>query len=462
MGVNFSSFEIGRRALRASQLGLTVAGQNIANVSTTGYARQSVQLSATPAAGTGLVGSGVTVDGVRAFRDRFAETRLQSETATSGRLTARRDALAPVDAAFADSDQPGGLQHALNGFFNSFRDLEANPDSVPLRANAVAAGQQLAATFGATRQRLADVRRETNAAITDSAAQVGALARQVAELNGRIASAEAQGASASELRDQRGEAVKQLSELTGARATEAADGRLTVTLADGRPLVVGDKASELECVPTPPDGLNTLLLEGQPAAIGDGRLRGLAEALTETGGIINSLDALAASIADRVNTLHTSGTGLDGSAGLNFFALPSGGGPVTAANLSVSAALVADPRLVVASPVAGSTSAGTVAGQIANLLTDGASQAGGRTGSFSSLLASVVTDAGAGVKAADDALQTQQLILAQAQAQRDSVSGVSLDEEAINLLQYQKAYEAAAKFLRIADEMTQTILSLGQ
>lgn len=461
MGVNFSSFEIGRRALRASQLGLTVAGQNIANVSTAGYARQSVQLSASPATGTGLVGSGVTVDGVRAFRDRFAEIRLQSETATSGRLTARRDALAPVDSAFADANQPGGLQHALNGFFNSFRDLEAHPDSLSLRATAVATGQQLAATFGATRQRLADMRHETNAAIADSAAQAGALAQRVAELNGRIASAEAQGASASELRDQRGEAVKQLAELTGARATEAADGRLTVTLADGRPLVVGDRASALECVPTPPEGLNTLMLEGQPAAIGDGRLRGLAEALTETGGIITSLDELAASIADRVNTLHTSGTGSDGSPGLNFFASPAGG-VTTAANLSVSAALVADPRLVVASPVAGSTSAGTVAGQIANLLTDGASQAGGRTGSFSSLLASVVTDAGAGVRAADDALQTQQLILAQAQAQRDSVSGVSLDEEAINLLQYQKAYEAAAKFLRIADEMTQTILSLGQ
>jgi flagellar hook-associated protein 1 FlgK len=96
------------------------------------------------------------------------------------------------------------------------------------------------------------------------------------------------------------------------------------------------------------------------------------------------------------------------------------------------------------------------------LLNDNNSQAGTRAGSFNSIFASLVTDAGARISSADNALATQSLILSQTEAQRESISGVSLDEEAINLLQYQKAYEAAARFLRIADEMTQTILSLGQ
>jgi flagellar hook-associated protein 1 len=462
LGVNFSSFEIGRRALRASQLGLTVAGQNIANVNTPGYARQAVQLSATPAPGVNRTGAGVTIDGVRAFRDRFVETRLQTETAATGRYAARRDALAPVDAAFTDADAPGGLQHALGEFFGAFRDLEAHPESVPLRASAVAAGRQLAAAFNTTRARLSDARDAANIFVADTAAEANALSREIAQLNSRVASAEAQGAGASELRDRRGEAVRQLAELTGARAVEAEDGRVTLTLADGRPLVVGDRAFELEAAPAPPDGLNVLLLEGLPAVVSDGRLRGLAEAIAETGALITSLDQLAASIAERVNTLHAGGTDLDGAAGLPFFSVPAGGAPVTAANIGVSAALAADPRLVVASPLAPPATAGTVAGSIANLLTDPGSQAGARTGSFASILSTVVADAGAGVRAADDALQTQQLILAQAQAQRDSVSGVSLDEEAINLLQYQKAFEAAARFLKIADEMTQTILSLGQ
>ena len=88
--------------------------------------------------------------------------------------------------------------------------------------------------------------------------------------------------------------------------------------------------------------------------------------------------------------------------------------------------------------------------------------AGTKTGSFTSIYGSIVTDAGQAVKSTEDELVTQGAILAQTQAQRDSISGVSLDEEAINLLQYQKAYEAAARFLKVADEMTQTILQLGQ
>ena len=117
---------------------------------------------------------------------------------------------------------------------------------------------------------------------------------------------------------------------------------------------------------------------------------------------------------------------------------------------------------MVASPLAASSSAGTVAGAISNLLTDASSQVGTRTGSFNSIYSSIVSDAGAGVSNAENALSAQQAILAQTTAQRESVSGVSLDEEAINLLQYQKAYEAAARFIKIADEMTQTIFAIAQ
>jgi flagellar hook-associated protein 1 FlgK len=95
-------------------------------------------------------------------------------------------------------------------------------------------------------------------------------------------------------------------------------------------------------------------------------------------------------------------------------------------------------------------------------LTDAGSSAGSRTGSFSSIFGSMVAEAGEKVRSADNGLQTQAAIISQAVAQRDAISGVSLDEEAINLLQYQRAYEAAARFIRVADEMTQTILSLAQ
>jgi flagellar hook-associated protein 1 len=460
MGVNFSAFEIGRRALRASQLGLTITGQNIANVNTPGYTRQQVQL---PPIGTNLrpSGDGVTPDGIRALRDQFVEARLQTETGITGRLEARRDALAPVDAVFNDTNTAGGIHSALTGFFNAFRDLEAQPTSVLLRANVVAKAETLTQAFHTTRGRLTEIRTNADAELRSTVDEVNKFAQQVAELNEQIRSAEDIGENASALRDQRGEVVRQLTELTGARAIETETGQVTLTLADGRALVVGAQANALAATSAPSDGLATLTLEGQPASITDGKLRGLQEAIGEIGGYITSLDQLAGSLTQRVNTLHASGSDLDGNNGINFFTT-SGGGSVTAANIEVAATLKDNPRLVVTAANGAGNGDATIARSLAGLLQDQSSVVGAQTGSYESFYAGLVMQAGADIKSTEDALSTQQLILAQTQAQRESVSGVSLDEEAVNLLQYQKAYEAAARFLKVADEMTQMILSLAQ
>ncbi len=459
MGVNFSAFEIGRRALRASQLGVTIAGQNIANVNTVGYTRQQVQL---PPIGTNLQpgGSDLGPDGLRAIRDRFVEARLVAETGLAGRLEARRDALAPVDAVFNDANTSGGIQAALTAFFGAFRDLEAQPTSVPLRALAGAKAETLADSFQVTRARLAEIRSSTDAAYGHDVDQVNALTEQVADLNGQIAIAENIGEQSSGLRDQRGELVRQLAELTGGRATEAGS-MVTFQLADGNSLVVGTQSFALGTTSTPPDGLTQATLDGQPANFASGRLRGLQDAITEISGELTSLNELAAAVAERVNSLHTSGSDLDGNAGTAVF-LANGGGAITAANIEFNTALKTNPRLIVAAANGAGTGDATVARGLAGLLQDNTSVIGAQTGSFESFYAALVTQAGQGVRTAEDALSTQHLILAQAQAQRASVSGVSLDEEAVNLLQYQKAYEAAARFLKVADEMTQTILSLAQ
>ncbi len=460
MSINFSAFEIGRRALNASQLGINIAGQNIANVNTPGYSRRRVQL--TESADTSIngysIGSGVTVAGVQSFRDFFIQSRIQTETGIAGRLTARRDALAPVESALQGSES-GGLQNALNSFFGAFRDLEANPTSAPLRSLTAQRGTNLANAFQTTRARLDDIRSGTDSHLRSTVEQVNSISERVADLNDQIRSAEATGGEASALRDQRGELVNQLSELTGARSTENSDGTVTLTIGEGRPLVSGDRVFTLEADNTPPLGLAAITIDGQPAVFDEGAIAGLQSAIADTSSQINDLDSLAASVVQRVNDLHASGTDLDGNQGANFF---NNAAPVTAANISVNTAITGNPRLIVASPLPQPGQNGTVAGEIANLLTDQNTTAGTRTGSFSSIFGSMLADAGEHVSQADNDLQTQAAILAQATAQRDSISGVSLDEEAINLLQYQKAFEAAARFIKVADEMTQMILSLAQ
>jgi flagellar hook-associated protein 1 FlgK len=462
MGVNFSAFEIGRRALRANQLGLAVTGQNIANVNTPGYARRQVQYSPTAGDSTNLrqIGGDVTIDGIRALRNQFVETRLQTEKGITGRLEAKRDALAPVDAVFNDVNSPGGIHASLNGFFGAFRDLEAQPTSVSQRAVVASKAEALTTAFHSTRSRLTEIRTGADATLRSTVDQVNTLSAKVADLNAKISISENSGISTTDLRDQRVVVSNKLGELTGARAAEGSDGQVTLTLSDGRPLVVGIKSFSVEATSAPPNGLATLTLEGKPVTFTDGQVRGLQDAIGEISKHITSLDQMAESLAGRVNTLHASGSDLNGNIGTNFFATPASG-TVTAANIDISAAIKADPRLVVTAANGAGSGDATIARSLAGLLQDETSVVGTQTGSYDSFYASLVTEAGLGVRSAEDALSTQQVILTQTQAQRDSVSGVSLDEEAINLLQYQKAYEAAARFLKVADEMTQTILSLA-
>lgn len=460
MSINFSPFEIGRRALNASQMGINIAGQNIANVNTPGYSRRRMQIAETAERNAqGIsVGSGVRITGIEAFRDNFIQSRIQAETGIAGRLTARRDSLAPVESALQGGES-GGLQNALNAFFGAFRDLESNPTSVPLRAVVAQKGANLANTFHATRTRLDDLRTATDAQVYAAVDSINGLSKKVADLNVQISSAESTGGDASALRDQRSELVTQLSGLTGAHAVENSDGMVTLTIGEGRPIVSGEKAFTLAANGTPPSGLASITLQGDPAIFDEGTIAGLNDAITTISSQISDLDSLAASLVQRVNSLHTSGTDLDGVPGLNFF---NDTPAVTAANISVNATIITNPRQVVASPLAQPGQSGTVAGEIAGLLTDQNTTAGARTGSFSSIFGSMLGDVGQQINTADNGLQTQAAIIAQATAQRDAVSGVSLDEEAINLLQYQKAFEAATRFLKIADEMTQMILSLGE
>lgn len=454
MGINFSSFNIARRALQVNQLGIAVTGKNVANVNTPGYTRQQVQT--VPDTGGPQFGG----EAVRAIRDEFLESRLNTETANQGRLSAKHETLAQVESIFNESDSSGGISSAINNFFGSFRDLEARPTSLTARSITVEKGNALGQAFQTTRSRLSELRQVSDTQLRATVNQVNSLAEQVADLNKKISIAKGSGGSALELEDQRNTAVRQLSELAGTKTTTDENGLVAVTFADGRALVLSGTAHKLNVVNTPPNGLASVEFEGQTADINNGTIKGLQDAISEVGTRITDLDLLAASIADRVNTLSTSGIDLNGNAGAAFFNVPAGG--VTAANLSVASAVKADPKLVVAGAAGAGTGDGSVARSIANLLSDTSSTSGVRSGSFSSIYAGIVAEVGSSVKTADDALQIQQTLLKQTEAQRDAVSGVSLDEEAINMLQYQRAYEAAAKFLKIADEMTQTIMALGQ
>jgi flagellar hook-associated protein 1 FlgK len=464
MSVTFSLFNIGSGALRANQFGLTVTGNNIANVNTPGFTRQEAAFSPSDPQTQGVlpklsVGQGVTVAGVRAARDQFVEARLNVEAGVSGRLTAKRGALLPVEAALNPTE--GGVGKALTDFFGAFRSLESQPTSFPLRQSVVQRATQLGAEFRSTVGRLEQIRTETDASLRASVVEANGITARIAALNTEIQIQESVGASPSELIDQRTEAARRLSELTGARVAVNQDGTVAASLADGRPLVLGGASFALEITSAPPAGLASVTLGGQPVEFASGGVRGAFDAIAFTEREIANLNALAVSVADRVNGLHAGGADLSGAAGGAFFT-SSDGGPLSAANLVVNPTVRADLRRIAAAAPGAGTGDGSNARAIANLLTDQTSVVGDRTGTFSSIFGSFVQDAGDAVKSAETDIAAQQLVLSQLESQRNAVSGVSIDEEAVNLLRFQRGFEAAARFLRVADEVTQTILSLAQ
>jgi len=463
MGSIFSSFEIGRRALLASQFGLRVTGQNIANVNTPGYTRQSPEFAPIPPDGyfkQGL-GGGVSITGVHAFRDRFIDTRLTTEAANTGNLQAQRDALGQVEQVFNEASG-NGLSDRLNKFFGAFNDLAANPSSLPLRATAVQAGQNLAETFRTQYGQLQNIRRGIDAQVAPAVSQVNDLAGQIARLNKDIAKAQFVNGNADTLIDQRQQAINQLAGIVPVQISEAENQQLTISVGSGQALVLGDRAAPLTAA-AGSDG-QTHILSGTTditADIQGGRLGGLIGVRDgRIPALFGELNNLASAVITKVNQVHTGGVDLTGAAGGNFFT-PTPAGASAAATIAVNANVASDPRRVAAAAAGAGPGDNTNARALADIARTSLT-AGSRTGTSTEIYSQIVGSVGSLVSSVEAESRTQDAIVAQLNNQRDQVSGVSLDEEAISLLQYQRSFQAAARFINVADQLTQTVLDLAR
>jgi len=462
-GIN-SLLDIGRSALQAYQRALTVTGQNISNVNTPGYSRQDVVLSerAPQDEGTFLTGTGVEVAQIRRSFDAFIEGQLTTSQQRLGRQQVLKDTLSLTQGFFQDSDGEG-LSAGLNDFFNAIQDVATNPSDVTSRSVLLSRAQTLAARFNATAANLQAQRRSLDGQITQTVDDVNHLASQVADLNGKIAQLEMGGQTASELRDQRASLLNELAQRIDTTALEDGSGQVTVYVGRGQTLVTGRTAYHLKATPNPANsGFVDVQIEGNgptpvtiSSVISDGRLKGLLDSRDTTiPDLLDNLDTLASTLVIRVNQVHQAGFGLDGSTGSNFFT-PTG---LTAASISVA---LTDSR-----KVAASNSAGGLPGNNTNALAladlQNQTQAALGNTSFGDYYGGVAAGLGAMTQNADRDLQAQQIIDNQLQAHRAEVSGVSLDEELIKMLQYQRAFEAASRVIVTTDQVFQTILNLKQ
>lgn len=452
----FTSLSSASRALDAQRYGLDVAGQNIANVNTPGYARRTVDLYSVAPESPGTAGRGVSVAGIRSLRDTMLERRLGQEVSAEKRQYAMASSLSVVEASLGIAGR--SIDSDLQQFFNAFSDLSLDPTSPVARQQVVLEAEGLASQFRSVAGRLNEARRNSDLDLRGSVEDINDLTTRIAALNSLMGAGTAQTLN---LQDEQAQLVRQLSEFADINVLQRQEGGVDISIGSGRPLVVGSTAYPVVAVSTAPDGYAAFTVGGTDVTseIVGGRLGGLLSVRdTNIPAYLDRLDTLAYEVVDRVNTLHAAGYDQSGTAGGDFFAFSTApvGTSGAAAAMIVDAALAADPALIAAAGIAeegdNQTARAIAALREARVLD-------GNTTTLSEGWSQLVYRVGRDTKTAQDEQSNREAIVGQVESLRDEVSGVSLDEEAMHLLKFQRAFEANARFFRIIDESIETLLN---
>lgn len=461
----------GAASLSAQRAALATASHNLQNANTPGYARQRAVLATTLPAdrtGTAFIGRGAVLQSVTQSRDRFLEAQLPALLGSAARSTAQGAALSSVSAL--DPEAAGGVGEALSGFWSAMRAASQSPADPGLRAAAVAATRTLGLAFQSTRASLESARTGVDARLAASTLEVNDLAAQVAQLNGQIRTARASGAEPNDLLDARQRSVDRLAELTGVSPVATSEGDVSLFLPGGAGLVNGLLASSLSTQADPAnDGHLSLRLAGPGGSAQaftglGGELGGLVDA--RDGALkaaVSGLDSLAWGLAGAVNVQHRAGFGLNATTNYDLFTL----GPVTAgvagaaARIDVSAQVLADPKLL-AFATSTSTLTSVPAGDNNNLIRmlalESAAVSGGRDAAGA--LSKITSDFGVATAHAESAASQDVALRDNLTTMRESASGVSIDEELIEMQKAQRAFEAISKVIATSSTLFDTLLQL--
>ncbi|MEW5701243.1 MAG: flagellar hook-associated protein FlgK [Candidatus Zixiibacteriota bacterium] len=453
----FQGLELAKRALLSQQYALTTTGHNIANADTPGYSRQRVNLVATdPFASTvGRVGTGVRVASVRHLRDLFLTGQYRQGSDQLGRWSTLQSALSEVENIMREpSDQ--GLNASLSSFFNAWQTLSQNPESSAARASVREQASTLVNAFHQVSNRLTDLQQSLDDSVATHVAAINEAAAGLAQLNREIQRTELGGQTANDLRDRRDQMIDELSRQADVRVIEQSNGITRVFL--GTMEIVSQDSSRALGTRTVGTGTSTrtqVVWAGSSieVTVSGGELAGVIAARDQAiPEYQNMLDQLAGAIVGRVNALHAAGYGLDGSTGNNFFDPTA----TTAARIALSGGIAGDLNRIAASQ---SGEVGDNANALAIAGLQDALTLNGNTSTFADYYAQIIGTVGTRSREATTARDNASLVLEQIEFSRQSVQGVSLDEEMADLIKSQHAYAAAARVVSAVDRSLDTLIN---
>lgn len=329
-------FGISVSALQAFQNAINVTSNNVANASTPGYDRETVNLTeAIPQSnGTATVGAGVVVAGISRAYSQAAANQLNASQSSLGQLNALQNYSTQIDNLFGTT--VGGLSTTLQSFYSAFSDVANNPTSTASRQALLGQAQNVAASFQNASGDLNSLNTDVNSRITADVQQINSIASAISTLNQQIVVATAQGGNQppNELLDQRDQLVSNLSQLVGVSTTTEGDGSLNVFVGNGQPLVLQGQTTPLTTVQNQFNAAQLEIGTSQGSQIsGDitsGDLGGLLAARAQViNPALNQLGQIATALSQTVNSQQSDGLDLSGNLGANIFSV---GTPVATAS----------------------------------------------------------------------------------------------------------------------------------
>ncbi len=444
------------RSMETATQALAVASNNIANEGTPGYARQRLIVQPAPNEGDMmLTGSGVEAVRIEAIRDLLLENRLRDEISSETSSDLLHSKLRDVEILFNDIAETGMLG-VITEFFNSFHDLALDPASINAREQVQTAAENLAQSFQTRGDQLRQMQTVADKDLVSYLENINSLAKRIAGLAKDIQVQEVGGQNANSLRNQRTALVNELSQYIGVNELEGADGNYRLSI--GSTLFVFDGQTVPLTWDTSATGGFVSVKLGSvdvSSTVTSGRVFAQQQIRDKfVPDYISKLDQLAYEITTEVNAIHSVSYDRSGNTGVNFFD-PLASASSAARLIKLNSAISTDPTKIAAAKLVAGTD-NQAATDIGNLTHKQVFTGGSVIDQYRSLVFTIGND----TTNVGGELDHHAALLHQLRNRRDSISGVSADEETMDILRFQRAYQASASLIRIVDELLQTILSM--
>jgi flagellar hook-associated protein 1 len=465
MGIT-SVLNIAKNAMSATQTAIQVTSHNVANVNTSGYSRQEAVLTETTPipTGAGLLGNGVTVETIKRYCNKFLDSAIAVKNSTLQQQKTMATYFEQIQSVLEESNL--NLSKTITDFFNSWQDLSTDPTSTSVRTTIVTRGENVCDTVRNVYTSLKDMQATLNSSVGEEISNINSLVSKIADLNQKILDGGVSGGVAGDYVDQRNQLFKELSGMIGVTSIEDEHGRMTVMTTSGKVLVDNTQYWNLHTMVDSDTGYNRIAWEDHSGNLTDitdeissGSIRSLVQMRDQYigDGFLEQIDGLAETIIAAVNSIHETGTTLNGTTGILFFEEVTGN---YALNMKVSDQVLADVRNVSATSSSDNPTDNDIALQIADLSSSELS-INGTFCTISDYVALLTSTIGDLTGNAQDLSTYEQNTMDTLESQRASVSGVSIDEEMANLIKYQYAYQAAARLFSVADELFKSLLGVA-